>query len=64
MDPWGGEDPTLWQPASVFLLENPIDRGARGRGAAVHRVARNQIRLMQLSMHTHVLCLLEINITL
>ena len=31
-----------WQPAPVFLLENPMDRGAWW--ATVHEVAKNQIR--------------------
>ena len=50
-DPWVGNIPwrKVWQPTPVFLLENPMDRGAWR--ATVHRVAKSQTWLKQLSMH-------------
>ena len=39
-----------WQPAQVFLPENPMDRGAWR--APVYRVARSQAQQRQLSTHT------------
>ena len=41
-DPWVGKTPWRreWQPVPVFLLENPMDRGA-GRAIA-HGVAKSQ----------------------
>ena len=44
-DPWVGKIPwrRKWQPTAVFLLENPVDRGAWQ--AAVHGVANSQTRL-------------------
>ena len=46
-DPWVGKIPwrRAWQSIPVFLLENPMDRGAWQ--ATVHRVAKNQTRLKQ-----------------
>ena len=38
-----------WPPIPVFLLENSMDRGAWW--PTVHKVAKNQIQLKQLSMH-------------
>ena len=38
-------------PLQYSCLENPMDRGARW--ARVHRVAKSQTRLKQLSTHTH-----------
>ena len=38
-----------WQPTPVFLLENPVDRGAWW--AAVRAVAQSWIQLKRLSMH-------------
>ena len=35
-----------WQPTPVFLLEGPMDRGAR--------VSKSQTRLKRLSMHTSI----------
>ena len=52
-DPWVGK--ISWrragQPTSVFLLENPMDRGAWQ--TMVHRVAKSQTRLDL--AHTHAL---------
>ena len=44
-DPWVGKIPwrRKWQPAPVFCLENPTDRGAWR--AAVHGVAKSRTRL-------------------
>ena len=44
-NPWVGKMPRSrkWQPMLVFLLENPMDRGAWW--PAVHRVAKSQIQL-------------------
>ena len=46
-----------WQPTLVFLLENPMDRGALQ--AIVHGVTKSDILLKQLSMcryvHMHML---------
>ena len=41
-DPWVGKTPRRreWQPIPVFLLENPMDRGA-GRAIA-HGVTKSQ----------------------
>ena len=41
-----------WQPISVFLLENPMDRGAWQ--ATVHGVTKSQIQLKWLSTHTEL----------
>ena len=51
-DPWAGKIPwrRAWQPLHYSCLENPMDRGAWW--ATVHRVAKSQSRLKQLSMHT------------
>ena len=51
-DPWVGKISwrRAWQPTSVFLLENLMDRGAWQ--AAFHRAAKSQTRLKWLSMHT------------
>ena len=51
-DPWVGKISwrRAWQPTSVFLLENLMDRG--GWQAAFHRAAKSQTRLKWLSMHT------------
>ena len=38
-------------PLQCSCLENPMDRGACW--AIVHRIAKNQTRLKQLSMHEH-----------
>ena len=38
-------------PLHYSVLENPIDRGAWW--ATVHRIAKNQTQLKQLSMHAH-----------
>jgi len=38
-----------WQPIPVFLLGNPIDRGAWW--TMVHGVAKNETQLKQLSTH-------------
>ena len=38
-----------WQPTPVFLLENPMDKGAWW--AIVHRVIKNQTRLKSLTRH-------------
>ena len=45
VDPWVGKIPwrRAWQPTPVFLLENPMDRGAWW--AAVHMVAESQTQL-------------------
>ena len=47
----GQEDPLEknGNPLQYFRLENPMDRGAWR--AIVHRVAKSQTRLKQLSMH-------------
>ena len=39
-------------PLQYSCLENPLDRGAWW--AIVHRAAKNQTRLKQLSTHTHL----------
>ena len=44
---WGGHGNPLQYPS----LENPMDRGAWW--STVHRVAKSQTRLKQLSIHTH-----------
>ena len=41
-----------WRLTLVFLLENPMDRGAWW--VIVHRVAKSQTRLKWLSTHTHM----------
>ena len=46
--PGGGQG----NPLQHSCLENPMDRGAWQ--ATVHRVAKSQTRLKQLSMHIHV----------
>ena len=50
LDPWFGKIPwrRAWQPTAVFLLENPMDRGAWR--ASVCMVAKSCTRL---SMHDH-----------
>ena len=47
-DPWVGKIlwRRAWQSTPVFLLENPMDRGAWQ--AIVHRVTKNQTQLKQL----------------
>ena len=53
-DRWVGKMPwrRAWQPTPVFLLENPMDRGAWW--ATVHGVAKSWTRLKQLSAkHAH-----------
>ena len=51
-DPWLGKIPwnRKWKPTPVFLLENPVDRGAWG--ATVHGVTKSGT---QLSNSTHAL---------
>ena len=41
-NPWVGKIPwwRAWQPTPVFLLDNPMNRGAWQ--AAVHRIAKSQ----------------------
>ena len=39
-------------PLQYSCLENPMDRVAWQ--AAVHRIAKSQIQLKQLSMHAHI----------
>ena len=39
-----------WEPTPVFFQENPMDRGVWQ--ATIHRVAKSQTRLKQLSIHT------------
>ena len=50
-DPWNGKIP--WrrkcQPLQYSCLENPMDRGVWR--ATVHRVAKSQTQLRQLSKH-------------
>ena len=46
-----------WQPAPLFFLENPRDRGAWW--AAVYGVAQNRTRLKQLSSSSRTLRLLD-----
>ena len=41
-------------PFQYSCLENPMDRGAWE--ATVHSVAKSQMRLERLSMHTHTRC--------
>ena len=43
-DPWDRKIPwrRAWQPTPVFLLENPMDRGAWR--ATVHRVAKSWLK--------------------
>ena len=55
-NPWVGKIPwrSIWQPTSVFLLENPKDRGAWW--AIIHGVAKNRLQLKQLSTHASTLC--------
>ena len=45
----GREDPLkgAWRPTPVFLLENPVDRGASR--ATVYRVAQSRTRLSDLA---------------
>ena len=48
----GQEDPLekgMATPSSIFCLENPVDRGAWL--ATVHRIAKSQTHLKQLSTH-------------
>ena len=51
-DPCVGKVPgrMAWQPTPVFLPGE--SQGQRTRSATVHRVAKSQTRLKQLSMHT------------
>ena len=44
-------------PLQFSCLDNPMDRGAQW--ATVHEVAESQIRLKQLSMHTHCVVLYQ-----
>ena len=48
-DPWVGKIPwrRKWQPTAVFLLENPMDRGAWQ--PTVHRIAKSRTWLQRLS---------------
>ena len=50
----GWKDPLEEEMAthSSIFLENPMDRGARQ--AIVHRVAKSQTQLEQLSMHSYI----------
>ena len=52
IDPWVGKIPwrRAWQPTLVFMLENPMGRGAWQ--ATGHWLTKNQTRLKQLSTHT------------
>ena len=54
-NPWVSSIPCSrkWQPSPVFLLGNPMGRGAWW--ATAHRVAENQI---QLSTYTHITCVI------
>ena len=56
--PWIGKIPCkrAWQPASVFLPGE--SHGQKSLGATVHRVAKSQTRLKQLSMHASSVSLL------
>ena len=51
LDPWVGKIPCRRkrQPTSVFLLGNPMNRGAWE--STVHRVAKSWTRLKRLSLH-------------
>ena len=53
-DCWAGKIPwrRAWQPTPVFLLENPMDRGAWW--ATVRKVTKGQTWLKQLNTHAHV----------
>ena len=55
-NPWVGKISwrRAWQPTSVFLLENPKDRGAWW--ATVHGVAKNRIQLKRLITQASTLC--------
>ena len=53
-DPWIGKIlwRRKWQPTQYSCMENPMDKGAWQ--ATVHRFAKSQTQLKQLSMNTHV----------
>ena len=52
-DPWVGKIPwnRKWKPTPVFLLENPMDRGAWG--ATVHGVTKNGTQLSNSARALH-----------
>ena len=58
-DSWVGKIPEE-DSLQYSCLENPMDRGAWG--AIVHRVAKNQTQMKQISMHAYIYMCMHIYI--